>query len=278
MTIRRLTLLTNPDVCNLHCPLCFLNQRGRPFGMGEMSFDIAKAAIEKYAEAIDENGTPVLREVIPSTMGEPLLYSHFEELLELCAAKKIPMNITTNGTFPGKWGCSAGMGKLLRASKDIKVSVLASEQFPNWKSNVKKLMKVRETLKDRSLAVSTISLQVTLHQKNLKIVPELIAWAETIGIDRIKWNEVVLLKDASEQLKDGFSLSVMRRQEVGACIKTFASMGSGRIKHEGSIFFEENLCAVGGICNEKCPFADEVWIYPDGHEDYCPNPQKRWGM
>ena len=123
--MRRVTLLTNPDVCNLCCPLCFLNQRAllhcdasnarddnrdcvldsenarlansngerfsdcikerncnkerRALGMGEMPFEIARAAIEKYAAERDVSGKRLLREVIPSTMGEPLLYSHFAE-------------------------------------------------------------------------------------------------------------------------------------------------------------------------------------------------------
>ena len=173
--MRRVTLLTNPDVCNLHCPLCFLNQRAlcncdarsarngnrncpldydrerRAFGMGEMPFEIAKAAIEKYAAERDASGKRLLREVIPSTMGEPLLYSHFDELLELCRALGIPLNLTTNGTFPGKWGSEDAMGVLLRSCRDIKVSYLASEQFDGWKANVEKLVRVRDRLRENAL-------------------------------------------------------------------------------------------------------------------------------
>ena len=62
--MRRITLLTNPDKCNLRCALCFLRQQGIVSYSGEMPFETAKAAIEKYSP----------QEVIPSTMGEPLLY------------------------------------------------------------------------------------------------------------------------------------------------------------------------------------------------------------
>ena len=68
--MRRLTLLTNPDVCNLHCPLCFLKQRGMAVGLGEMPIEVARRAIEKYSD---------VRELIPSTMGGPVLYSFFNE-------------------------------------------------------------------------------------------------------------------------------------------------------------------------------------------------------
>ena len=287
--MRRVTLLTNPDVCNLHCPLCFLNQRAllncdvancnkerRALGMGEMNFEVARAAIEKYAAERDVSGKRLLREVIPSTMGEPLLYSHFDELLKLCRAMGLPLNLTTNGTFPGKWGSDAAMEFLLRSCSDIKVSYLASEQFDGWKANVEKLVRVRDKLRENARC-ATVSLQVTLHKKNLQDVPELVSWASANGIDRIKWNKVVFLSTASQALRemyalDGASLESLRNEFRAGVFS------ASNVKREGSLFFDDgaDVCAVGGKC-ESCPFADEVWVWPDGHEDHCPNPERRWG-
>ena len=321
--MRRITLLTNPDVCNLHCPLCFLNQRAlhncnarsaengngdcppdngrerffycnkerRAFGMGEMSFEVARAAIEKYAAERDASGKRLLRDVIPSTMGEPLLYSHFDELLELCRALGIPLNLTTNGTFPGKWGSDAAMKLLLRSCSDIKVSYLASEQFDGWKANVEKLVRVRDKLRgnaDCSEAadvecvgtaksrVATVSLQVTLHKKNLQEVPEIVSWASAIGVDRIKWNKVVLLSVASQELREMYALDDALLESLRNEFRAGVYSASN-VKREGSLFFDDgaDVCAVGGKC-ESCPFADEVWVWPDGHEDHCPNPERRW--
>ena len=58
----RMTLLTNPDRCNLQCALCFLKQRRHQFGKGEMPWEIAEKAVRKFA-------VEGIREVIPSTMG-----------------------------------------------------------------------------------------------------------------------------------------------------------------------------------------------------------------
>jgi len=274
--MRRVTLLTNPDVCNLHCPLCFLNQRAFAFGFGEMPFEVARAAIEKYAAERDALGRRMLREVIPSTMGEPLLYSHFDELLELCRALEIPLNLTTNGTFPGKWGSDAAMEFLLRSCCDIKVSYLASEQFDGWKANVEKLVRVRDRLR-RNARCATVSLQVTLHKKNWQEVSELVSWASAIGIDRIKWNKVVLLSAASRELREMYaldeaSLESLRKELVSG------ALSASNVKYEGSLFFDNSVsqCAVGGKC-ESCPFADEMWVWPDGREDHCPNPERRFG-
>lgn len=38
--------------------------------------------------------------MIPSTMGEPLIYKHFSHFIELCYKYNLKMNLTTNGTFP----------------------------------------------------------------------------------------------------------------------------------------------------------------------------------
>ena len=298
--MKRITLLTNPYKCNLHCPLCFLNQRSGVecgerggecreldgCGFGEMPFETARAAIEKYAAERDASGKRLLREVIPSTMGEPLLYSHFDELLELCRTMELPLNLTTNGTFPGMWGDDAGMEALLRTCSDIKVSGLASEQFDGWKANVEKLLNVRQMLMTRAAQgeraenvarLATVSLQVTLHKKNLNDAPSLVKWASAIGINRIKWNPVVLLKNAPEKLRETFALDDASLDSLRKELRTGA-LSTSKVKHEGSLFFNNRVdyCAVGGTC-DACLFADEVWIWPDGHEDHCPNPERRWG-
>ena len=264
--------------------------------MGEMSFEVARAAVEKYAAERDVSGKRLLREVIPSTMGEPLLYSHFDELLELCKLLEIPLNLTTNGTFPGKWGSDAAMELLLRSCSDIKVSYLASEQFDGWKANVEKLVKVRDQLRGNAdcakvdcvgnagvkcaetaeSRVATVSLQVTLHKKNLQDVPELVSWASAIGVDRIKWNKVVLLSPVSQELREMYALNDAQLESLRDEFRS-GEFSASNVKHEGSLFFKNcaDQCAVGGKC-ESCPFADEVWVWPDGHEDHCPNPERRF--
>ena len=294
--MHRITLLTNPYKCNLHCPLCFLNQRAsgcREFGMGEMQIATARAAIEKYAAERDASGKRILREVIPSTMGEPLLYSRFDELLELCESLGVPLNLTTNGTFPGKWGRESGLETLLRSCSDIKVSYLASEQFYSWIANVEKLLNVRKSLVARgtalggdaansmlnaqSLGIATVSLQVTLHKRNVDDVAEIVSWASSVGIDRIKWNPVVFLSVAPQELRELYALDDVQLESLRKVLRT-GELSALNVKHEGSLFFNngKDFCAVGGKC-ESCPFADEVWVWPDGHEDHCPNPERRWG-
>ena len=59
-------------------------------------------------QVIDEMAPIGLMEVIPSTMGEPLLYNHFDEIIDLCRKFSIKLNVTTNGTWVKKSPASLG--------------------------------------------------------------------------------------------------------------------------------------------------------------------------
>ena len=111
----RITFDTNPDTCNLKCVMCEEhspysdlqpNRRSDGGRHRRMPFDLLKRIVEETAGR-------GLREIIPSTMGEPLLYEHFEDILALCETHKVKLNLTTNGTFPKIW-CK-GMGSSYRA-------------------------------------------------------------------------------------------------------------------------------------------------------------------
>ena len=285
--MRRITLLTNPDLCNLHCPLCFLNQRTHAERYGEMPFNVAQAAVERYASKRDGQGRRVLQEVIPSTMGEPLLYSNFSDLLQLCRSLGIPMNITTNGSFPGEWNREKKLKDLLAACSDIKVSLLSSEggglDFESWRANVQRLLDCRRHLQKAGSRVSTVSLQVTLHGENVSDEKSTLEWAKNIllfaedaGIHRIKWNPVVFLEGVSQEFREHFEVKEPLLEKLRYEL-SLGKLRSSKVKNEGSLFFEKgmSLCPVGGKC-DACPFEDEVWVWPDGHEDHCPNPKFRW--
>lgn len=284
-------------MCNLHCPLCFLEQRGRKFGMGEMPFEVARHAIEL---ALPHG----LREVIPSTMGEPLLYSYFDKLLGLCRAHGVPLNLTTNGSFPGVWGSDEGMTRLLAACSDIKVSCMGWGEsfcemmpgltFDKWKRNVERLVELRkqwgeaeglkaenreaESLKAKSLKAgcargATVSLQVTLHRKNFEAAAEILQWAESIGVDRIKWNLPVFLSVAPAGMRERYGLSDVEIDTLRGRI------ASEKVRCEGSLFFESRKLKPEGAMQSEadCPFVGELWILPDGSTQRCPNPERRFG-
>lgn len=264
--IWRLTLLTNPDVCNLDCALCFLRQRKRPFGMGEMPWEIAENAVRTYAA----HG---LREVIPSTMGEPLLWTHFEKLGRLVAELGLKLNVTTNGSFPGK-GPERWTENLLPISRDIKVSCWGilpetwkkfcpSMNLQDYFRNLKTLAHVRKSLRDQGKSVAELSLQMAVSKSNIQEVKPVVGMAAELGFDRVKLNRAVFLGgEEPELLKE--SLPAEDSVEL-----SFAKDLPVRL--EGTLVKSQSQKLAA------CPFfGREIWILPDGSEEPCPDPGRRY--
>eukprot|EP00026_Physarum_polycephalum_P018516 Phypoly_transcript_20136.p1 GENE.Phypoly_transcript_20136~~Phypoly_transcript_20136.p1 ORF type:complete len:154 (+),score=25.31 Phypoly_transcript_20136:44-505(+) len=87
-------------------------------------------------------------------MGEPLMYKHFPEIIEICKANHVKMNLTTNGTFIGRgvheWG-----NMILPVASDIKISwngasreiaekVMIGSRFDKQLANLKEFLKIRD--------------------------------------------------------------------------------------------------------------------------------------
>jgi organic radical activating enzyme len=127
--------------------------------------------IERVVQAFLPLG---LEEIIPSTIGEPFLYSRFEDFLKLAEKYNLKVNITTNGTFPNG-GVKKWLPLLLPVLSDIKFSVIHGK-IPEWlRENILEFTKEKK-----------ISIQATL-DKNDKL-DEIPA-----GVSRIKINEPWIL-------------------------------------------------------------------------------------
>jgi len=86
--IPRAVIIYPTERCNLHCDMCFLNYiRKYP---DELPFDIVKKIIREvkyYKPAIGLTG------------GEPMLYRHFKETVELVKKNNLSLSIVTNGSL-----------------------------------------------------------------------------------------------------------------------------------------------------------------------------------
>ena len=117
----RITFVTNPDDCNLGCAMCECGV-GAP-SWGERNRRSSPRRLEPAAvlSVLDERRASPLREVIPSTMGEPLLWAGLDALVDRCATQGLRLNLTTNGTWPGR-GAAEWAERLLPVASDVKVS------------------------------------------------------------------------------------------------------------------------------------------------------------
>ena len=265
----RITFITNPDKCNLHCKMCDtfsddnrirLKKSSRP----EMDF----AVIEKTVNLLAPHG---LKEIIPSTMGEPLLYSHFEDLIDLCCRNNIKMNLTTNGTFPK--GVEFWAPKLLEVISDVKFSINGIDPEINESimcgintekqlNNIEYYLNLRKKLSKNS----TITLQCTFMKSNLYELKNIILWGIGHGVDRIKGHHLWKTADSLEN-------EMLRTKENAPLWNTVCEechkIAEGRIKLENFTPVDLNEPALDSS-DTFCQFlGKELWIEYDGSYQIC---------
>ena len=266
----RITFVTNPDKCNLHCKMCdtFSNDnrhRLKTNHRPEMDFSV----VEKTVSQLSYHG---LREIIPSTMGEPLLYSHFEELIALCRKYGIKMNLTTNGTFT-KGGVEFWADKLLGVISDVKFSInginseinsliMCGIDTDRQLSNIKYYLRHRHELDSRS----TVTLQCTFMKSNLLELKNIIHWAIDNGVDRVKGHHLWKTSDSL----DGELLRTPENAPLwNAVCAECQEIAKGKIRLEN--FTPIDLAAPAIDSDDTfCQFlGKELWIEYDGSYQIC---------
>ena len=121
----RITLDTNPEDCNLKCIMCeehseYSNFKEQLFNKtGERHRRMPKDWIENIFSEAKQLG---VREIIPSTMGEPILYKYIDSFFKLAKEYDIKINLTTNGTFPSK-SAKEWAKLIIPVTSDTKISL-----------------------------------------------------------------------------------------------------------------------------------------------------------
>jgi MoaA/NifB/PqqE/SkfB family radical SAM enzyme len=135
-------------------------------------------------------------EIIPSTMGEPLLYKDIEKIFELSQKYNIKINLTTNGTFPKK-SVEEWAKIIIPNTTDIKISwngatadtsekIMTGSNFHKALENTKKLIAYRNQHFEQTNYFCRITFQLTFMQNNMHELADIVKLAAEIGVDRIK--------------------------------------------------------------------------------------------
>lgn len=194
----RITLDTNPDTCNLRCVMC---EEHSPHSRRQEERRAAGKPrrimpIDLVRRVVAEAAARGLREIIPSTMGEPLLYEHFDEILDLCRVHGVKLNLTTNGTFPGR-GARAWAERIVPVTSDVKVSwngatrrtqelVMLGARWEKVLANVRTLLEVRDAHAASGGNRCRVTFQLTFLESNVAELPEIVRLAVELGVDRVK--------------------------------------------------------------------------------------------
>ena len=284
----RITFDTNPDDCNLRCIMCEdhspfskTQEHRRAAGRPKRRMDVA--LIRKI---IEEQAPLGLKEIIPSTMGEPLLYEDFDEIIRLCSQHGVKMNLTTNGTFP-KRGAEKWARLLVPICSDVKISwnggckstqekIMRGTDWDQNLSNLGTFLSVRDELRAAGRPACRVTLQLTFMEENLEELPAIIGLATSLGVERVKGHhlwahfaeiEPLGLKRSTGSITRWNSIARRCRAAAGAAI---ASRGIPLVLEN----FED--LEVRAASSEEqhragpCPFLGrEAWVNAEGRFDPC---------
>ena len=290
----RITFDTNPDTCNLRCVMCEEHSphsllqlerkaASRPHRL--MPFELIRAVVADAAP----NG---LREIIPSTMGEPLLYERFEDILTLCCEYGVKLNLTTNGTFP-RLGARAWAERIVPVASDVKISwngatketqeaVMIGSRWEALLGNIRTFIAVRDEHARSGGNRCRVTFQLTFLESNAGELADVVRLAIELGVDRVKGHHLWAHFDAIKEQSMRRSPEAIRRWNV-AVLATRAVAAANTLPNGKHVLLEyiflldehatEDL-APGG----PCPFlGQEAWVSAVGRFDPCcaPDAQRR---
>lgn len=291
--LKRITFDTNPDACNYRCIMCecfspysqVRNERiTKDRSKRVMPFDI----IEKV---LSDNMAHDIVEIIPSTMGEPLLYKDFEKIASLCKSKNIKLNLTTNGSFPGKgvleWSeillpiCSDIKISINGASKQTSENIMIGSNFNKTINNLETLINIRN--QSDAYKSCTITLQVTFMKSNMEELPNLLELAINKGVDRLKGHQLWAHFKEIEHEKIGHNIDLVRRWN--AILEKIEDIRLHYKNTFGKVIRIENFFPISEApTNDKtnvpidweCPFlGNEIWIDTEGEFHPCCAPSEK---
>jgi glycosyltransferase involved in cell wall biosynthesis/MoaA/NifB/PqqE/SkfB family radical SAM enzyme len=282
----RITFETNPDACNLRCIMCERQARSpRPAGgAGPCGSSPRVMPFEMIERIVSEAVRHGLREVIPSTMGEPLLYDRMDAFIDLCERHGVRLNLTTNGTFPGR-GPAAWAQRIVPIASDVKISwngacaetheaIMAGSRWDEAIENVRAFIGVRDRVAQAGGPRCRVTLQTTFLETNAAELPAIVRLAADVGADRVKGHHVWAHTPELAALSMRRDAHAIRRWNrfAAAARETAAS----RRRPDGTTVVLENIDLLEESAAEDlapggpCPFLGrEAWVGVEGQFDPC---------
>lgn len=287
----RITFDTNPDDCNLKCIMCeehsiysSCQSDRKKAGKPRRRMDIA--LLRKILE--ESKDTP-LREIIPSTMGEPLLYRYFDEIIELCNQYNVKMNLTTNGTFPGR-GATEWAKRIVPIGSDVKISwngaskltselIMIGSNFEKRLQNVRDFIAVREEIAANGGNFCRVTFQLTFIEIGLSELPDVIRLAASLGVNRVKGHHLWVF--TPEMADQSLRRSPEAIQKWNKIVEEALKVVETNRLPSGEKVLLENIYTLDETATENllpdglCPFlGQEAWVSAEGRFNPCCAPDK----
>jgi MoaA/NifB/PqqE/SkfB family radical SAM enzyme len=275
----RITFETNPDLCNLHCRMCEVHS---PYNREKLNRCVLPfPVIERVVSSAAPHG---LREIIPSTMGEPLLYQDFDDILALVKSYSLKVNLTTNGTFPLR-GAESWGNAILPIASDTKISmngatartaegIMHGLNFERQVSNLAEYIGVRDEVRRSGANDPTVTVQATFMRSNLDELPDMLRMAIDMGVDRFKGHHVWVTHP--EIMRESLKMDVKSIREWNACAELMRRIADDKRLPSGKKIVLANVYPLREDDGQNdagamtCPFlGKEAWVSNNGRFDVC---------
>lgn len=290
----RITFDTNPDTCNLQCIMCEEHSPHSPLKLvrKEKLLRHRRMPLELIKRIVEETAGQGLREIIPSTMGEPLLYEHFDAVLALCAQHSVKLNLTTNGTFP-KHGARGWAARIVPVTSDVKISWNGASkrthesimQGADWDAalrNVQDFIAVRDAHAIAGGNRCRVTFQLTFLETNVPELADIVRLAIELGVDRVKGHH---LWTHFREIED---LSMRRNPDAvnrwNAAVDKARQVAAAHLLPNGQRILLENIFPLDANASTElsadgaCPFlGQEAWVSAEGRFNPCcaPDAQRK---
>ena len=290
----RITFDTNPDTCNLRCVMCEEHSPHSPLQKQRRAEGRPRRlmSLEMIERVVADAAPHGLEEIIPSTMGEPLLYKEFEGILELCERYGVKLNLTTNGTFP-RLGAKAWAEKIVPVTSDVKISwngatkatheaIMLGSQWEKALANVRTFIGVRDAHAAAGGNRCRVTFQLTFIERNVSELADMVKIAIDLGVDRVKghhlWAHFDEIEDQSmrrspEAIKR-WNQAVLEAREAARA----RALENGRHILLENIFLLDDTSTGDLAPGGPCPFlGQEAWVSAMGRFNPCcaPDAQRR---
>ncbi|MBK7214695.1 MAG: radical SAM protein [Bacteroidales bacterium] len=279
----RITIDTNPEDCNLHCIMCEEHSEYSTFKkeIYKSTGKSRRVMPEEWIQRIIEEARGLgVKEIIPTTMGDPLVSKSIDTITQLVRTTKMKLNLTHNGTFPGKsveqWAL-----QLIPITKDIKISwngasseiaesIMKGINYQTAVGNLKELINCRDQHFANHRHYCQITLQLTFMRNNMFEIEKILELAAELGVDRIKGHH--LWVHFPEIASQSFNHSAESAIEWNGIVERAKSaIKQYRRLKDGAEIRLENFHPINNIQTDvipydyECPFLErELWISATG--------------
>ncbi len=269
----RITFDTNPDDCNLRCIMCEehsphspLQKLRRAAGRPKRRMDVAMTR-----RVVEEAAGRGLREIIPSTMGEPLLYEGFDPIIDLCHEFGIKLNLTVTSDTKRSWnGATAGTHE----------QIMIGTKWEKVLDNARTFIEVRDAHAATGGNRCRVTFQLTVLESNVHELAGVVRLAAELGVDRVKGHHLWAHFGEIEQLSMRRSPEAIERwnqavREAEAVAMANPLPNGEWVKLEN--IFELDPTAVDDLApTGACPvLGQEAWVSAVGRFDPCCAPDAR---